>query len=162
MAVLVLPTLLLITGFITDYRARKVYNWMILAGFAFGIIHCLYFDGTSGLLQGLGSLGLALLLSLPLVLLGVLGAGDMKLLAVFGLSTSVGAVINVFIYSFAWAALFGFIYALLNKQLGQVFKNMWAITKGEKPQSEKLHRIPFTLPILLAWGTYVLSLRGGL
>ncbi len=161
-APLVLPTLLLLAGVITDLRARKVYNWMIVAGLALAIIQVLYVFGLSALGPALMAGGLALLLTLPLVLVGVLGAGDMKLLTVFGIATSYSAVISVTLYSFVWAAIFGLIHAILSGQIVSVGKNMLAISKGQKPQAVTLHKIPFTVAIAVAWGTYVLSLRGGL
>jgi prepilin peptidase CpaA len=161
METLILPSLLLFSGLITDLKARKIYNWLIIAGAVLGLSQSFYFGGLAGVLEGMSAFGLALLLTLPLVLLGVLGAGDMKLFAVLGIMTSAGTVIQVFLYSFIWAAIFGFMYALVSGRLKSVFLNLSQLAKGKEIAKQNLNQIPFTLPILLAWATHIISLRGG-
>src|SRR5688500_1195533 len=124
MEAMILPSLLLLSGFITDLKTRKVYNWLVISGAVLGLAQCFYLGGFNGILHGVAALGLALLLTVPLVLLGVLGAGDMKLLAVLGLMTSASAIINIFLYAFIWAAVFGIAYALFTGRLKIIFSNM--------------------------------------
>lgn len=161
-APLVLPTLLLLAGVITDVRSRKVYNWMVIAGFILALVQVLYFSGVAGLAPAVMAALLGMILTLPLVLIGVLGAGDMKLLMAFGMATSYAAVISVTLYSFVWAAVFGLIHAILSKQIVSVGRNMLALSRGQKPDAVTLHKIPFTVAMAVAWGTFVLSLKGGL
>lgn len=161
MEAMILPSLLLFSGLVTDLKVRKVYNWLIIAGFVLGLIQCIYIGGMSGVLQGFAALGLALLLTVPLVLLKVLGAGDMKLFAVLGLMTSASAVIHVFIYSFVWAAIFGLMYAIVSGRIKIILSNLKNIVSGKEVQKQDLMQIPFTVPIVLAWATYVFSVHGG-
>lgn len=159
---LIVPTLILVSGTITDLKSRKIYNKLVLAALALAIAHSIYFFGLwSGLQQGLQGAGLALILTLPMVLVGVLGAGDMKLLFAFGFATSYTAAFNVVVYSFVWAAIFGVVYAVVSGQAKTIFSNIKLLLSGQKPEETKLNRIPFTVAMLLAWATYVMSLFNG-
>ena len=160
--VLITPTLILLAGLITDLRSRKIYNWLVLTCLAAAIAHSIYFfDFMPGLIQGAQGAGVALMLTLPMVLIGVLGAGDMKLLFAFGFATSYSATFSVVIYSFVWAAIFGLIYAIVSGRFKTMLLNMKDLAAGKKPEEAKLNHIPFTVAIVLAWGTYVFSLNGG-
>lgn len=161
-ATLITPTLILIAGLITDLRSRKIYNWLVLTCLAFAIASTIYFNGlSSGLIQGAQGAGLALVLTLPMVLIGVLGAGDMKLLFAFGFATSYTATLNVVLYSFIWAALFGLIYTIASGRGKKLFTNLIGMLSGKKPEKTELSHIPFTVAMVLAWATYVFSLKAG-
>ena len=155
---LMTPSLILIAGLITDLRSRKIYNWLVLICLAAAIAHSIYFFNLKmGLLQGIQGAGLALLLTLPMVLVGVLGAGDMKLLFAFGFATSYSTTLSVILYSFVWAALVGVLYSLFNKKLSHLFFNLISLSSGKKPEKDQLNHIPFTVPLVLAWLTYIFS-----
>lgn len=68
----------------TDLRYRKIYNVVLLPSFLLAVVYGIYAGGIGGLLFSFKGaiLGLALLL-IPF-LLGGMGAGDVKLLAVIG------------------------------------------------------------------------------
>ena len=157
---LVIPSLILFGALVTDLRSRKIYNWYVIAAAVLALANSFYFFQWSGITQGLAGAGLALLLTLPLVLVGVLGAGDMKLLIVFGLGTSYSAVFAVLVASFIWAAVFGLIYAVLSGGFRRMLGNMAAITKGENAKTLKLHQIPFTVAIVIGWMTYLMQNHG--
>lgn len=159
-ALLIIPTLILLGAVFTDLRSRKIYNWYVVAAAVIAVAHSFYFFHWSGVTQGLAGAGVAVLLTLPLVLVGVLGGGDMKLFVTFGLATSYSTVFNVVIGSFVWAVIFGLIYAALNGTLKRLFLNMGALAKGEKAKKLQLHHIPFTVAMLIGWMTYVAQLKG--
>ena len=160
--VLITPTLILLAGLITDLRSRKIYNWLVISALVLALVHSFYFyDGMSGLIQGAQGAGIALLLTLPMVLIGVLGAGDMKLLFAFGFATSYSATMNVIIYSFIWAAIIGLGYAIFTGRIKNVLHNIKDIGSGKKPEKESLNHIPYTVAIVLAWFTYLYSIKGG-
>lgn len=159
-ALLIIPTLILLGAVVTDLRSRKIYNWYVLSAAAIALLHSYYFFEWSGITQGLAGAGIAILLTLPLVFVGVLGGGDMKLFVAFGLATSYSTVFSVVIGTFVWAAVFGLIYATLNGTLKRLFLNMGALAKGQKSKSLQLHQIPFTVAMLIGWMTYVAQLKG--
>src|SRR5579859_914549 len=73
----------------TDWRSRKIPNWLTVSGFLLGIAvnsvlwgwHNTNGHGAKASLEGAG---LALILLLPFVLLRALGAGDWKLMGAVG------------------------------------------------------------------------------
>ena len=89
----VLIALLLAAAWI-DWRTMRIPNWLTVAGMAWGLA----WNATSGpsivdgLLFGLGGLGLGFAMFLPLWLLRVLGAGDVKLMAMVGAFLGAGGV----------------------------------------------------------------------
>jgi prepilin peptidase CpaA len=78
--------LLLIGAAISDYRSHRIPNWLVLAGMLFGVIYNTVFPHSprDNMLFPLAGLGLGFLLFLPLYLIRVMGAGDVKLMAMVG------------------------------------------------------------------------------
>ena len=81
--VIVLIVLLIIACFM-DYKYGKIYNFLIMTGIAAGCADCIRQKGIKGFLFWLGLFLLPILLTYPLYMIGVLGAGDVKLMAVAG------------------------------------------------------------------------------
>ncbi|WP_018086674.1 A24 family peptidase [Desulfurispora thermophila] len=83
-----LPKAILLTTIVasiyTDLKYRKIYNAVLLPSFMAALLYHTFSAGTNGLLFSIkgAALGLALLL-IPFML-GGMGAGDVKLLAVIG------------------------------------------------------------------------------
>ena len=67
--------LALIAGW-TDWRTRRIPNWLTIPGFMVGVSVNVLANGWSGLKTSLLGAGLGLLLLLPFVFLRSLGAGD--------------------------------------------------------------------------------------
>lgn len=93
----------------TDLRSQKIYNAVLLPAFIFALGYYLLTAGVSGVLFSLkgGLVGLMLFL-LP-YLLGGIGAGDVKLLAIVGALKGTEFVF----YSFILTSIVGGIIALL-------------------------------------------------
>lgn len=93
---------------VTDLKSRKIYNKVIFPTLVFAFALHAAVDGWSGTLYAL--LGLAVGFSILLIpyLMGGMGAGDVKLLAVVGAIKGAGFVWNASIYM----ALFGAVMAL--------------------------------------------------
>ena len=69
---------------VTDVRSRRVPNWLTAGGFVAGILLNLLAFGPQGGLSALGGGALGFALLIPFYLMGVMGAGDVKLLAACG------------------------------------------------------------------------------
>lgn len=78
--------LLLIVAAVFDCRSHRIPNWLVLAGLLFGVLYNTAFPASprDNMLFPLAGIGLGLLLFLPLYLLRVMGAGDVKLMAMVG------------------------------------------------------------------------------
>ncbi len=77
---LLIPTSILIASVVDDLKTRKVHNWLILTMAGIAALYQLIANGFPGLMAGMLGLGAGILISLPLVLIKGLGAGDMKVL----------------------------------------------------------------------------------
>lgn len=117
-----------------DFRWRKVPNLLILAG-AFCGVAVAAWGGTSGLLRGVYGLLLGAALLFPFFLLGGVGGGDVKSLAVIGLFTGP----SLLLASFFWGACAGGGMALFYLLSGRK-----ANRKGGLPRPGKA--TPPTLP----------------
>lgn len=153
----VVPTLILAVGVADDLRSRKVHNELVLACIGVAIAFCFYDGGAEGLLAGLLGLGAALIMTLPLVLFGILGAGDMKIFMAFGMAATWDAVVSTGISSLIWGAVFGIIRAALGGELKVLIQNTVGIA-SRKPTAE-LHRIPYTVALMMGWLTYLAAGR---
>ena len=150
-----LPTLILISGVIDDMRSRKIHNQLIVGLAIFTLAAQFYMGGWDRLLTGTLGLGAGLLFCLPLVLARILGAGDMKLLAVFGLAsdwTSVGAVL---LLSLFWGAVLGIVRAALKGELTLLLYSTASVAMRKKPPASSLQQIPYSVALFFGWLTYL-------
>ena len=102
---------MLLTAAARDIQTRRIPNGLVAAGMALGLCGHAWAGGGPGLIMALEGVGLALA-ALPPYALGVLGAGDVKLLGVVGaimgpvflLWTLLGAALAGGLLALAWAA----------------------------------------------------------
>ena len=157
------PSLILTAGLVDDLKTRKVHNWLVLSALAVALMGSYFLGGFDAVKDGLLGGGMAIALMLPMVLLGMLGAGDMKLMVAFGASTNTTVVLWVIIYSFIWGVVLGLIRALLQKEGWNLLKNTFLILKGKKRDEIKYHKIPYTVALFFGWLTHLsLQFQGGL
>lgn len=107
-----------------DYRFRKIPNWLILLGIAFGITLNAY-HGTSQLVFGLTGLFVGIgVLFLPFTF-GWIGAGDVKYFGVVGVLLGVGWLPRVFFYSALVAGLISAFYLAVGIARMSRFREYW-------------------------------------
>lgn len=155
----IVASLVLVAGMVDDLRSRKVHNVLIIVLFTLTVVSTLFFKGFAG--SGSGGLAflLALVATIPLFSLGVLGGGDAKLFAVFALAVDPVSMFWTLIYSLVWGALFGLTRAALQKQLLAVVRNTYKISGRQRVEKQELHKIPFTFALLLGWFTQLTLLH---
>ena len=152
---LIAPTMILLAGVVDDLRSRKVHNILVLISFAIAISVTYYLRGSAGIFDGLLAMGTALLLTLPLVLVRVLGAGDMKLLVAFAVSVHWEAVLTTVVASLIWGSILGLVRAIVGGH-GKVFaKNLVAIVTRQKIDPVTVTKIPFTIAMFFGWLSYL-------
>lgn len=155
-------TLILLAGVIDDLRSQKVHNKLIIALFSLTVLALIIISGPFSLVSGSVSFLLALGFAIPLALAGVIGGGDMKLFAVFGLATNTHAVLEVAAFSLIWGALLGTTRAILMGQgkslLLSTTQLLW--TKGGPGSTE--FRIPYTVALLFGWMSHLTLMHLGI
>jgi prepilin peptidase CpaA len=147
---------ILLAGVIDDFRSRKFHNWLFLACAAVAVVVAVLTQGIWGLGFGIAGFTAGLIVFLPLVLLRIIGAGDMKLMAAFGIIAGWSPVLAVAFYSLFWGAAFGVLQVVLKGQFTGLVRNLGAMTINRSHQTPtELHRIPYTAALLLGWFTYL-------
>ena len=72
-----------------DIRTERIPNWLVAAGTVVALTLHAVNSGASGLLTSVGGLSIAMVILLPFYIAGVMGAGDVKLMAAVGAFTGV-------------------------------------------------------------------------
>jgi prepilin peptidase CpaA len=108
----------------TDWRSRRIPNWLTVPGFAVGVALSTFLGGWSGLKSSLLGTGLAFALLLPFWLLKSLGAGDLKFAAALGAYTGPGRLIDILIASVFVAGVMALALVIYKRRLLQTIKNI--------------------------------------
>lgn len=156
-----LATFTLLAGLIDDLRSRKVHNALLLAIFPVILVGSLYFRGFDGTLTGSTAMVGALLVTVPLFMMSVLGGGDVKLFAVFAFCLDPMSMFWTLLYSVAWGALFGLTRAALQKNLLTLVRNTYRASSRHRLQKQEIHKIPYTFALLLGWFTQLTLMHAG-
>ena len=152
-------TAILAAGVVDDLRSQKFHNWLFIVSVAAAALSVLIIGGGQALPIALLGLLAGVAIFLPLVLMKIIGAGDLKLMAAFGLAAGWDSVMHVSLYGLLWGALFGVLATVLRGQGRVLVHNMVSIVMIRERKGLSLHKIPFTVAILMGWLT-VLTLRG--
>lgn len=154
-AAFILPSIILFSGVVDDLRSQKVHNKLILTLLPLALASQFIAFGFQGLAYGALAFGLALILTAPMVLTGMLGGGDMKLYAIFALATNLNATIWVGITSLVWGGVLGVTRALLNRQGTLLLMNTIGLLKKERPNDSHTTKVPYTVALAFGWMTYL-------
>lgn len=159
MITVVAATGMLIAGVVDDLRSRKFHNWLFLTCVAIGVALTLAVGGASAFPMALLGFTAGFAVYLPLVLLNIVGAGDLKLMAAFGLVAGWDATLSTAVLSLIWGGIFGVVAVVLRGHLKMLVSNMISIVIVRERQGLELQKIPFTIAMLMGWLTH-LVLRG--
>jgi prepilin peptidase CpaA len=108
----------------TDYRSRRIPNWLTVPGLAVGIGINVAAAGWGGLRTSLLGAGLGLLLLLPFVLLRSLGAGDWKLAGALGAFVGAGVLVNLLLGSVFVAGIMAVALVIYKRRVRQTVRNI--------------------------------------
>lgn len=161
----VLPLMLiLLFAAILDSKEHRIPNWLTFSSMALGMICNITLFGMEGLLYSfVGIIAGLFLLILPYTL-GVMGAGDVKLMMALGAWVGAFSVLQIFL----WTAIIGSVYAAilmiyhrnLSEQLLGIklaFANTIKVKKldiSEYISNSTPSYIPYAIPIALGFIGY--------
>jgi len=115
--------LALVAGY-TDWRSRRIPNWLTVSGLLVGIAANLIGNGLSGLKASLLGAGLGLLLLLPFVLLRSLGGGDWKLAGALGAFLGPAALADLLVGSVFVAGIMALALVIYKRRFMQTLRNI--------------------------------------
>jgi prepilin peptidase CpaA len=118
--------LALIAGY-TDWRSRRIPNWLTVPGLFVGISLNALSGGWAGLKASLLGAGLGLLVLLPFVFLRSLGAGDWKLAGALGAFVGWQAMITLLMGSVLVAGLMALALVIYKRRFLQTLRNIGGI-----------------------------------
>jgi prepilin peptidase CpaA len=123
-AILTGAVLLSVIAGITDFRSRRIPNWLTAPALFLGVALNTVASGVHGLKVSLLGAGLGLLLLLPFVLLRSLGAGDWKLAGALGAFVGPGVLADLLMGSVFVAGIMALGLVIYKGRLRETMRNM--------------------------------------
>ncbi len=121
---LIILSILLMLACWQDYHNFRIKNKLVITGALLGIALNTSLSAEMGFLDSLTGLSLGLLLLLPLYLLRIMGAGDVKLLAMVGAFVGQDDIFWVFLYTLIAGGLLALIFSLWQGALRRMLDNI--------------------------------------
>jgi prepilin peptidase CpaA len=120
---------LLIVASVSDYRTYKIPNWLTGGGLLFGLAYSAVvpFSMQHGFLWALGGMLVGFLMMVPMYALRVMGAGDVKLMAMVGTFLGVQDTFYAVIVTFIVGGVAALGFGLFNKALGRMLTNVRSV-----------------------------------
>lgn len=110
----------------TDLKSQRIYNWLTFPLMLTGLIAHTVFGGWSGLGLSAGGFGVGLAVMIVPFIFGMMGAGDVKLMAGVGAWLGTNATFTAFLFTCLVGGLYAIIILLRNFSLfKQVMANIW-------------------------------------
>jgi len=114
----------------TDWRTRKIPNWLTVPALLLGLTVHTLIAGWPGAKTSLEGAGLALALLFPLVLLRGLGAGDWKLMGALGAFLGPVLLLFVLLGSVLVAGLMGIVQMMRTRRVKETMRNLSVLVRG--------------------------------
>lgn len=149
---------ILVAAVVCDIRMRKIPNRLIVTGLVLGFGGAML-PGGLGAMQALAGFGVGFGVFLPMYMLRVLGAGDVKLMAVVGAFLGTGATLGAMLFGLAAGGVIAVGYGLYLGRLGAILGNtrdllyhsLLSLASGRLPQpalpADQATRLPYSLAI---------------
>ncbi len=108
----------------TDWRSRRIPNWLTMPGFVIGVLGNVLVSGWPGLKSSLLGAGLGLLVLFPFVFLRSLGAGDWKMAGALGAFVGPEVMVNLLMGSVFVAGIMALALVIYKRRFMQTLRNM--------------------------------------
>jgi prepilin peptidase CpaA len=121
---LVLPALRALVAGWTDWRSRRIPNWLTVPSLLLGIAVNSWLRGWPGAKDSLLGAGLGLALLLPFVLINSLGAGDWKFVSALGAFLGPQSLLTVLLLGILVNGLMAVIMVIRKKRVRETARNL--------------------------------------
>jgi prepilin peptidase CpaA len=159
MLINILLILVLVICFLTDLREQKIYNKVIFPSLAIAIVLNIVFYGYRGLKLSLLGFIIGLCILLVPYLLGGIGAGDVKLLALIGAIKGSIFILNTAIYMGLLGGTIAILIIMWHKETVNSIKGLFfwitSFFYGTR------YRLEFSTTVLLKKYPYGIAITGG-
>lgn len=108
----------------TDWRYRRIPNWLTIPGFVLGVSANVLLAGWGGLRTSLLGAGFGLLVLLPFVFLRSLGAGDWKLAGALGALVGWQVLADLLMGSIFVAGIMALVLIVYKRRFKQTMRNI--------------------------------------
>lgn len=171
----VLLGLLALACFI-DVRSYKIPNWLTFGGaaLALGYSALAPFSGGHGLSWSAGGLAVGLMIMLPAYALRVMGAGDVKLMAMVGAFLGLESTLYAALFVFVCGGVLAVGHALMRRSFLRLAVNvkdisqgaLYALLGGMRPHAQvssaqSVGKMPYALSIALGTTLFVVAQQLG-
>lgn len=168
--------ILLIIASLSDYMTYKIPNWLTVGGMLFGLVYnaVFPFSAQHGFVWAVGGLLTGFFMMLPFYVLKIMGAGDVKLMAMVGACLGVYDTLYSVLFSFIAGGLGALIFALANRRLARMLMNIreagqifiMAAIAGFQPQAQmpagqSVGKLAYGICISLGTMTYLATRQLG-
>jgi len=123
---------LLIVAAVIDVRSHRIPNWLTVSGLVFGLVYsaCVPFWRGHGFLWALGGAAIGFAVLFPMWLLRMMGAGDVKLMAMVGSLLGVQALLPALAGTLIAGSIFAIGYSLRHGKLRHMLTNVGRILRS--------------------------------
>lgn len=162
--------ILVLTAAVCDIRARRIPNWLTVAGLIAGMMLQTGLHGWSGARAALFGFGLGLLVFLPPYLLRGTGGGDVKLMAAAGTMAGPVAIFSIFVLTAILGGLMALALVAWKGRLRRTLHNIGFIflelVRGRAPYTRRPEltlddpqapKLPYAIPIAAGTLLYLLG-----
>lgn len=153
--ILNVPNIIVITlvviAAITDFRSRKIPNYLTLSGWGVGLMYHVITGGLDGLIFSFAGLVLGFCLLFLFYVLKGAGAADVKLMAAIGAFIGWEGVLRAFVFSSIIGVLFAVAVVAKEGVLMKILKNIWETIKGFF-LARSISYIPIELNLKMCYG----------
>lgn len=168
--------LLLTIAAVIDFRTYRIPNWLTFSGMVFGLGYSLLNPGVmdKGLLWALAGLGLGFAAMLPMYVMRVMGAGDVKLMAMAGGLLGLEATFQAILCTFIVGGIASLCFAAVHRVMGRMLANIRDIFRlavmsaaaGMRPSlhvdaAHSIGKLPYGVSIAIGTSSFVLARHFG-
>lgn len=119
-----------LTGGWTDWRSRRLPNWLTVSGFSVGVVTNAILGGWAGAKTSLLGAGIVLAILLPVVLLRGLGAGDWKLMGALGAIVGRDEIVYILFFAIVLAGAIAVAQMIRQKRVFVTLVNLFELVRG--------------------------------
>lgn len=165
----------LVAASVIDIKTYRIPNWLTLSGIVFALAYsAILATPGRGILWAAQGMVIGFLMTVPFYVLRVMGAGDVKLMAMIGAFIGAPLVVYAGLYAFCIGGVAAILFALRRRAMIRMLKNIkdigqlgvLSVAAGmmpnvQVPQQASIGRLPFGVSISIGTVGYLIAWQLG-